>query len=114
MHYDDDKSKRWWRLQLRLSTAILLVSIIAVVCAWVVDHRQLRHAINKDADKLQQLTLNNSVLEVQLQHRKSEATAANSRIELLERARKQRLFQRSIHDEVTRRPFDITRAVPVP
>jgi len=40
---------RRWRLQLRLSTAFLLITIVSLVCAWVIDHRQLRQVINDDA-----------------------------------------------------------------
>ncbi|MDP6718578.1 MAG: hypothetical protein QGF59_08020 [Pirellulaceae bacterium] len=40
---ENDNPKRW-RLQLRLSTALLLVALSAVVCAWVTDHRLRRQA----------------------------------------------------------------------
>ena len=107
MPSEPDKTKRWWRLQFRLSTAILLVTVIAIVCAWVVDHRQLRDAITKEAGKVQSL-------EQTVMDRENQARAASLRVEMFEQRYKQRLFIRSTFDEVTRRPFDITRAVPAP
>lgn len=100
-----DNPKRRWRMQLRLSTVLLLVTIIAIVCGWGVDHRQLREAHNKDAAKVR-------ILESQMQSHENAVFAAEARLKVFERAYKDRAFRRSIHDEVTGRPFDLSRAVP--
>ncbi|HUG71764.1 MAG TPA: hypothetical protein VMM76_28730 [Pirellulaceae bacterium] len=100
-----DKTKRRWRLQIRLSTALLLVTIIAIVCAWVVDHRRLRQLINRDADKVQ-------ILEYLVKAHENDAQAAKASLEVWEQRHKDHLFRRSIHDEVTGMPFDLSRAVP--
>ena len=67
-----------WRLQLRLSTALLLVALSAVVCAWVTDHRQLRGVINEDAHQVKHL-------EYSLRFYENHARATRAELDSLER-----------------------------
>jgi uncharacterized membrane-anchored protein len=75
MPSERNKTKRRWRLQLRLSTALLVVTIIAILCAWIVDHRQLSDAITRDTRKLDYFDQQVRVLKNQVMAANAESKA---------------------------------------
>ncbi|HJN13002.1 MAG TPA: hypothetical protein QF564_30270 [Pirellulaceae bacterium] len=87
------KNPKQWRLQLRLSTAFLLVALSAVVCAWVTDHRQLRQVINEDADRLQ-------YLEYELRFHDNDARSARSILERWKRVYDRDAIDRAVQKAI--------------
>ncbi len=86
---------------------MLLLTLVAVACGWIVDHQQLRKTVDDDARLIERLHYRVDLSE-------NHARAAKARLEVFEQAHKDRMFRRSIHDEVTGRPFELSRAVSAP